>query len=63
MRTTKAVEQGIEGYKFNDAAGAIYRFVWNVVCDWYIELTKPVFMAPTKRPKPRRARRWRGRWI
>ncbi len=44
VRTTKAVEQGIQDYKFNDAAGAIYGYVWNVVCDWYIELTKPIFM-------------------
>ncbi len=44
VRTTRAVEQGITEYKFNDAAGAIYGYVWNVVCDWYIELTKPIFM-------------------
>jgi valyl-tRNA synthetase len=43
VRATRAVEQGIVEYKFNDAAGAIYGFVWNVVCDWYIELTKPLF--------------------
>jgi valyl-tRNA synthetase len=29
-------------YKFNEAAGAAYRFVWNVFCDWYLELAKPV---------------------
>ncbi len=44
VRTTKAVEQGIKDYKFNEAAGAIYTYVWNVVCDWYIEFTKPIFM-------------------
>jgi valyl-tRNA synthetase len=36
------VRRGIEEYKFNEAAGAIYRFTWNVFCDWYLELTKPV---------------------
>jgi len=36
------VEAGIKGYRFNEAAGAAYRFVWNVFCDWYVELTKPV---------------------
>ena len=30
-------------YKFNEAAGAAYRFVWNIFCDWYLELAKPVF--------------------
>ena len=41
-RTAKAVTQAIEEYRFNDAAGAIYEFVWGRVCDWYVELTKPI---------------------
>jgi valyl-tRNA synthetase len=41
--TAKAVTEGIREYKFNEAAGAIYRFTWNVFCDWYLELIKPVF--------------------
>jgi valyl-tRNA synthetase len=41
-RATREVTEAIEGYRFNDAAGAIYRFVWNVYCDWYLELAKPV---------------------
>jgi valyl-tRNA synthetase len=36
------IEAGIEGYKFNEAALAAYRFTWNIVCDWYLELAKPV---------------------
>ncbi|MGE0766179.1 MAG: valine--tRNA ligase [Hyphomicrobiaceae bacterium] len=42
-RAAKAVTAAIEGYKFNEAAAAIYEFVWGTVCDWYLELTKPVF--------------------
>jgi valyl-tRNA synthetase len=36
------VAAGIEAYKFNEAAAAAYRFVWNVFCDWTLELAKPV---------------------
>jgi len=41
-RTSAAVTAGIEAYKFNEAAGTIYEFVWGTFCDWYLELTKPV---------------------
>jgi valyl-tRNA synthetase len=43
---TREVTEAIEAYRFNDAAGAIYRFVWNVYCDWYLELAKPVLTGP-----------------
>ncbi len=33
---------GIQAYKFNEAALSAYRFVWNVFCDWTLELAKPV---------------------
>ncbi|HEY8567458.1 MAG TPA: valine--tRNA ligase [Beijerinckiaceae bacterium] len=39
---SEAITQGILAYKFNEAAGAAYRFTWNVFCDWYLELAKPV---------------------
>ena len=41
-KTGRSVTAALEAYKFNEAAGAIYRFVWNVFCDWYLELAKPV---------------------
>ncbi|ALA18833.1 valyl-tRNA synthetase [Chelatococcus sp. CO-6] len=37
-----AVTAALEAFKFNEAAGAAYRFVWNLFCDWYLELAKPV---------------------
>ena len=40
----REITEAIEAYRFNDAAGAAYRFVWNVYCDWYLELAKPVLM-------------------
>jgi valyl-tRNA synthetase len=42
----REVTSAIGAYKFNEAAGAIYRFVWNVYCDWYLELAKPVLTGP-----------------
>jgi valyl-tRNA synthetase len=45
-RTATEVTEAIEAYKFNEAASAIYRFVWNIYCDWYLELVKPVLNGP-----------------
>jgi valyl-tRNA synthetase len=42
-KTIADVTAGIEQFKFNEAAGVLYRFVWNQFCDWYLELLKPVF--------------------
>ena len=42
-RTERDVTEAIENQRFNEAAGSLYRFVWNQVCDWYLELLKPVF--------------------
>ncbi len=41
-RCAGAVTKAIEDFRFNEAAGAIYRFVWNTYCDWYLELIKPL---------------------
>ncbi len=40
------ITQAIEAYGFSEAAGAAYRFVWNVYCDWYVELSKPLLTGP-----------------
>ena len=36
------VTEAIAAYRFNDAAAAVYHFVWDTFCDWYVELAKPV---------------------
>ncbi|HSL62809.1 MAG TPA: class I tRNA ligase family protein, partial [Desulfotignum sp.] len=39
--TAQAVKEGIENYRFNEAASAVYQFVWHEFCDWFIETEKP----------------------
>ena len=43
-RAVGEVETAIISYKFNEAAQAAYRFVWNILCDWHLELAKPLLM-------------------
>jgi valyl-tRNA synthetase len=50
-RATREITDGITSFRFNDAAGAAYRFVWNFFCDWYLELLKPVFMGDDEAAK------------
>ncbi len=50
-KATRAVTEGIDNYRFNEAAGAAYRFVWNQFCDWYLELLKPIFMGDDEAAK------------
>ncbi|MEL6680208.1 MAG: class I tRNA ligase family protein, partial [Pseudomonadota bacterium] len=41
-RTRIAVDEALGQYRFNDAANALYAYVRNVVCDWYVEFSKPL---------------------
>ncbi len=36
------IDQSLADYRFNDAANSIYQFIWHELCDWYIEMVKPV---------------------
>ncbi|MDG1431495.1 MAG: valine--tRNA ligase, partial [Paracoccaceae bacterium] len=41
-KTLETVDEALKAYRFNDAAQALYSFTWGTVCDWYVELTKPI---------------------
>ena len=45
-KASAEITEAIKAYRFNDAAAAIYRFVWNIYCDWYLELAKPLLTGP-----------------
>lgn len=45
-KTLSEVNAALEGYRFDQAADALYKFVWGKVCDWYVEFAKPLFDGP-----------------
>ena len=47
----KATAAGIDGYRFNDAAGALYQFTWGTFCDWHLEFAKPIFQGDDETAK------------
>ncbi len=42
-KVRETVDAALADYRFNDAANALYAFVWGKVCDWYVEFAKPLF--------------------
>ncbi|MGE0828559.1 MAG: class I tRNA ligase family protein, partial [Hyphomonadaceae bacterium] len=59
-RAQAEVTRELEAFRFNEAAGALYRFVWNVFCDWYLELIKPLLAGEDEAAKEetRRTAAW-----
>ncbi|MEO1284315.1 MAG: valine--tRNA ligase [Pseudomonadota bacterium] len=43
-RVREEVDHALNQFRFNDAANALYAFVWGKVCDWYVEFSKPLLM-------------------
>ena len=41
-RANLAIDKALTDFRLNEAANTLYEFVWGVVCDWYVELTKPI---------------------
>ncbi|WP_422367033.1 valine--tRNA ligase [Pelagibius sp.] len=45
------VSGAIEAYRFNEAAQALYQFIWHTYCDWYLEFAKPLFQGDDEAAK------------
>jgi valyl-tRNA synthetase len=45
-RAGRAVDRALAEYRFNEAAGGLYQFVWGTYCDWFLEFAKPALTGP-----------------
>jgi valyl-tRNA synthetase len=45
-RCAQQVQEELQAYRFNEAAGALYQFIWHELCDWYIETAKLTLQEP-----------------
>src|SRR5437868_7264256 len=50
-QAVRDVTTAIEALRFNDAASAAYHFVYDIFCDWYVEITKPIFQTGSEQAK------------
>ena len=59
-KVRESVDDALNAYRFNDAANALYAFVWGQVCDWYVELSKPLLQGedPLAKAEARQCMAW-----
>ena len=57
QETTAEVARAFATYRFDLASQALYEFIWNEYCDWYLELSKPVLWDDTAAPEAKRGTR------
>lgn len=48
-RTIQRVNESMEAYRLDEAANALYEFIWSEFCDWYLEAVKPRLQQPAQR--------------
>jgi valyl-tRNA synthetase len=51
--TAREVNAALAEYRFDQAANALYHFVWDEFCDWYLEISKPYLADPAQAPAAR----------
>ncbi|WP_147124292.1 valine--tRNA ligase [Shimia ponticola] len=57
-RVLQTVDEALKAYRFNDAAQALYAFVWGKVCDWYVEFAKPLFADDATKQETQETMAW-----
>jgi len=57
QETTAEVARACANYRFDMASQALYEFIWNEYCDWYLELSKPVLWDDNASPEAKRGTR------
>jgi valyl-tRNA synthetase len=50
-QAAEKIAQALETYRFQEATQEMHQFIWGTFCDWYVEMTKPVFAASDDRIK------------
>jgi valyl-tRNA synthetase len=46
-QVSEEISQALDKFRFHEASALIYQFIWHELCDWYIELIKPVLTDPS----------------
>ena len=50
-QTSNELTENLNNFRFSDSANGVYQFVWGSFCDWYIEMTKPIFYGADEKLK------------
>ena len=50
-QTSNELTENLNNFRFSDSANGVYQFVWGSFCDWYIEMTKPIFYGTDEKLK------------
>ena len=55
-RTAVEISEALDKFRFHEASALIYKFLWHELCDWYIELVKPILTNPESASEERSPR-------